>query len=65
MKKYTNYLGVGVEPTGQFLHQIRRVSSEAQFFEVLERFLDHDDPMPLEPFALQLAERDQLAGEHR
>src|SRR5213076_715504 len=25
MKKYMNYLGAGVEPTGQFLHQIRRV----------------------------------------
>jgi tRNA-dihydrouridine synthase B len=65
MKKYTNFLGVGVEPTGQFLHQIRRVSGEVQFFEVLHRFLDHNDPMPLDPFPLQLAERDQLAGEHR
>src|SRR5207249_8278024 len=25
MKKYLNYVGVGVEATGQFLHQIRRV----------------------------------------
>ena len=65
MKKYTNYLGVGVEPTGQFLHQIRRVAGETQFFEVLHRWLDHDDRMPLDPFPLQLAERDQLAGEHR
>lgn len=50
MKKYLNFLGVGVEPTGQFLHQIRRVSKKADFFRVCEEFLDHDRPMPLEPF---------------
>jgi tRNA-dihydrouridine synthase B len=50
MKKYMNYLGVGVEPTGQFLHQIRRVATKADFFRVCDQFLDHDQPMPLEPF---------------
>lgn len=65
MKKYMNYLGLGLEPTGQFLYRIRRVSSEAEFAAVVSDYLDHDEPMPLEPFALQLAERDQLAGEHR
>ena len=50
MKKYLNFLGVGVEPTGQFLHQIRRVSTNADFFRVCEEFLNHDEPMPLEPF---------------
>jgi tRNA-dihydrouridine synthase len=52
MKKYMNYLGVGVEPSGQFLHQIRRVTTKVDFFLVCEEFLDHDQPMPLEPFAL-------------
>ena len=52
MKKYMNYLGVGVEPTGQFLHQIRRVSTVASLFRVCEEFLAHDRPMPLEPFPL-------------
>jgi tRNA-dihydrouridine synthase B len=52
MKKYMNYLGVGVEPTGQFLHQIRRVTTRSDFFRVCESFLNHDQPMPLEPFAL-------------
>ena len=52
MKKYMNYLGVGVEPAGQFLHQIRRVTTKADFFRVCEEFLNHDQPMPLEPFAL-------------
>ena len=52
MKKYMNYLGLGVEPTGQFLHQIRRVATRADFFRVCQEFLSHDRPMPLEPFAL-------------
>ena len=51
MKKYLNFVGVGVEPTGQFLHHIRRVSTEADFFRVCEEFLDHDRSMALEPFA--------------
>jgi tRNA-dihydrouridine synthase B len=51
MKKYMNYLGLGIEPTGEFLHQIRRVETKAEFFRVCEQFLNHDQPMPLEPFA--------------
>jgi nifR3 family TIM-barrel protein len=50
MKKYLNFIGIGVEPTGQFLYQIRRVSTRADFFRVCGEFLDHDRPMPLEPF---------------
>jgi tRNA-dihydrouridine synthase B len=64
MKKYMNYLGLGVEPTGRFLHDIRRVTTEADLFRVCEAFLDHDDPMPLEPFALGLKQTDVMAGEH-
>ena len=52
MKKYLNYVGVGVEPTGQFLHDIRRVMTRADFFRVCEEHLDHDRAMPLEPFAM-------------
>jgi len=63
MKKYLNYLGVGVEPTGQFLHQVRRVTTTAALFRVCEEFLDHDRPMPLEPFPLALKEGDLMAGE--
>jgi nifR3 family TIM-barrel protein len=65
MKKYMNYLGLGVEGTGQFLHQIRRVTTKADLFRVCEEFLDHDQPMALEPFPLDLHEADLLAGEHR
>jgi tRNA-dihydrouridine synthase len=63
MKKYLNYLGVGVEPTGQFLHQVRRVTTTADLFRVCEEFLDHDRPMPLEPFPLALKDTDLMAGE--
>jgi tRNA-dihydrouridine synthase len=50
MKKFMNYLGLGVEPTGQFLHRIRRAEAKADFFRICEEFLDHDQPMPLQPF---------------
>ncbi|MEW6157868.1 MAG: tRNA-dihydrouridine synthase family protein [Verrucomicrobiota bacterium] len=53
MKKYMNYIGMGVEPTGQFLHQIRRVTTESEFFSVCRAFLDHDEPMALEAFPMQ------------
>lgn len=62
MKRFMNYLGLGVDPTGRFLHDIRRVSSRVDFFAVCERFLDHDDPMWLEPFRLNLKERDVVGG---
>ena len=63
MKKYMNYLGVGVEPSGQFLHDIRRASTKADFFRICRAFLDHDQPMPLEPIALNLKPTDIMAGE--
>jgi len=50
MKKYMNFIGAGIEPTGRFLHQIRRVSTKADFFRVCEEFLDNDEPMPMAPF---------------
>ena len=64
MKKYLNFIGLGVEPTGTFLGQIRRVTTEAEFFAACEEHLAHDRPMPLEPFAIALKEGDCLAGEH-
>jgi tRNA-dihydrouridine synthase B len=64
MKKYMNFVGLGVDQAGSFLHQIRRVTTEAEFFRVCEGFMNHDQPMPMEPFALALAETDVLAGEH-
>ena len=65
MKKYFNYIAIGIEPTGDFLHRIRRVTTASELFAVCEEYLDHDRPMPLEPFDLNLKSRDVLAGEHR
>jgi len=64
MKKYLNFIGLGVEPTGRFLHDIRRVTVRADFFRVCEQFLAHDDEMPLEPLLIVLNHSDVLAGEH-
>ncbi len=64
MKKYLNFVGLGVEPSGAFLHDIRRVATKDDFFRVCETFLNHPDPMPLEPFALSLKATDVMAGEH-
>ena len=65
MKKYMNFIGLGVEPSGEFLHRIRRVTTEREFFATCEQFLDHEETMPLEPFAIPLKERDVMAGETR
>ncbi len=64
MKKYLNYVGVGVEPTGRFLHGIRRVTTRTDFFRVCEEHLDHDEPMTLEPFAERPPE-DEGEGAHQ
>ena len=47
LKKFMNYLGEGVGP--EFLHQIRRVETEKDFFRVCRDYLEHDRPMPLKP----------------
>ncbi|MGZ8901384.1 MAG: tRNA-dihydrouridine synthase, partial [Limisphaerales bacterium] len=62
MKKYMNFIGLGVEPTGEFLHAIRRVTTESDFLTTCRKFLDHDEPMPLEPFDLPLKSGDVMAG---
>jgi hypothetical protein len=61
MKKYLNFIGLGVEPTGAFLHAIRRAENRAEFFRHCAAHLSHDDPMPLLPFAPPLAPHDVLA----
>jgi tRNA-dihydrouridine synthase len=50
MKKYMNFIGLGVEPTGQFLHAIRRVMAKADFFRICEEHLDHVELMSAEPY---------------
>ncbi len=63
-KKHMNFLGVGIEPTGSFLHQIRRARDESEFLSICHHYLDHSNPMTLEPFNLQLAPTDVMAGAH-
>ena len=49
MKKFMNFIGEGVGE--KFLHEIRRVTTQADFFRVCEDFLNHGQPMTLEPAA--------------
>jgi hypothetical protein len=49
MKKFMNFIGEGVGK--EFLHEIRRAASTAGFFRVCEDFLDHAEPITLEPEA--------------
>jgi tRNA-dihydrouridine synthase B len=47
MKKFMNFIGEGVGDA--FLFEIRRVQTRADFFRVCRAYLDHDQPMFLEP----------------
>jgi nifR3 family TIM-barrel protein len=47
MKKFMNFIGDGVSE--KFLHEIRRVTTTADFFRTCENYLEHDQPMTLEP----------------
>jgi tRNA-dihydrouridine synthase B len=49
LKKFMNFIGEGVPPAAQFLHEIRRVNTRHDFFRVCETYLNHDHPMALEP----------------
>jgi tRNA-dihydrouridine synthase len=50
MKRYLNFIALGAEPTGRFLHDIRRASTRAGFMEICTTHLDHDDRLPLEAY---------------
>jgi tRNA-dihydrouridine synthase len=56
MKKYLGFIGVGIEPTGQFLYQIRRVVTKEDFFRTCREYLEHDRQMDLAPFPANVAE---------
>jgi tRNA-dihydrouridine synthase len=49
LKKFMNFIGEGVPPAEQFLHEIRRVATRHDFFRVCQAYLDHDRPLTLEP----------------
>jgi tRNA-dihydrouridine synthase len=50
MKKFTNFIGEGI--SAKFLHDIRRVETTVDFWQVCEAWLKHEQPMSLEPVAL-------------
>jgi tRNA-dihydrouridine synthase len=47
MKKFTNFIGEGIGE--KFLHAIRRVATTGDFWRACEEFLNHDQPMSLQP----------------
>ncbi len=53
VKRYLNFLGTGVDPTGAFLYDMRRATSEAELFAVCDRHLLRDGHrlFALEPYA--------------
>lgn len=51
MKKFMNFIGEGLP--GTFLHAIRRAETTASFFRICEEYLDHAEPMVLEPEAFR------------
>jgi hypothetical protein len=63
MKKYLNYIGIGIEPSGTFLHDIRRVTTRHDFFQVCQQHLCHDRPMPLIPFPQNSPSQAAVASE--
>ena len=44
--------------------EVRRARHRDEFFRICRTFLDHSNPMPLEPFAIPLSPADVMAGEH-
>jgi len=55
MKKYLNFIGLGVGADGQFLHAIRRVMTKADFFRLCAEYLDHGEAVVHDPFAALVA----------
>ena len=49
MKRYLNFIALGAEPTGRFLHDIRRCSTRVEFMAICAEHLDHDERLDLDP----------------
>ena len=48
LKKFMNFIGEGLPQAAEFLHDIRRVGTKADFFRICETHLSHDKPITLE-----------------
>jgi tRNA-dihydrouridine synthase B len=64
LKKFMNFIGEGVPPAEQFLHEIRRVNTRQDFFRVCETYLEHDRPLSLEPGEAPQAMAESTASSH-
>jgi tRNA-dihydrouridine synthase len=49
MKRYMNYLGLGIPDGLRFLHDMRRCTTSTAFFAVCSEYLDHAEPLSLVP----------------
>ncbi len=65
LKKYMNFIALGIEADGIFLNAIRRTCSKKEFLSVCRDHLDHTGLMPLEPYSIPVKPCDILAGAHR
>ena len=65
LKKYMNFIALGIESDGVFLNAIRRSTGKQEFLTVCRDHLDHANPMPLEPYSIPVKPCDVLAGAHR
>lgn len=52
LKKFLNFVGQGVDPEGQFLHDMRRTNSYDSLFSVCKKYLI-DDGKDTQPFATE------------
>ncbi len=59
MKKFLNFVGLGVDEEGQFLHRMRRARTRAELFGVCVKFMLEEGrgelPFPAEPYPSLLA----------
>lgn len=65
LKKFMNFIALGVEQDGVFLNAIRRTRTKKEFMSICRNHLDHTHPMALEPYAIPVKPCDVLAGAHR
>lgn len=63
LKKFMNFIGEGVASAGQFLHEIRRVETQGDFFRVCEAHLVHDLPMELKPLSVAVDDGQEKPAE--
>jgi tRNA-dihydrouridine synthase len=42
MKKFLNFVGLGVDPDGDFLYRMRRAKTKADLFSICDAFMIHD-----------------------